>query len=394
MSNKHYQYLFLLSFCLFILLLAYTTRIFFLYKYDPQNLFILDLLGIQFQFPLIAYYFFSIGSFLLFSWGCFLIFPRHLSFYPIFVYAISPWFHYLTVSQSFYTYLLFLITLLGLSIIFTKKKLTKTGWVIFITVSIIAIYSSLTFSLMFPVLMGFMIFLKLIDKKILKSLIPIILLVYLSLFAVAATHKEAIQNIYQTQITIFSNPGLQGEINRLQGDSKKMGFSAMTKLVENKYIYFGKYAFMKFLKHFTPSTYFTSQAKLLNFSFTPPIFLGFLLPFLYGLYQTFKKSDLRKYLLIPPVFTIPSFLTQELIDINKLVIIAPAIILITGYGLLRMEAKTNKYFLVLLLSMTIVFIQLTFTISDMETREHLRFHKYYQTEILDNLGTHDIGRQR
>ncbi len=223
---------------------------------------------------------------------------------------------------------------------------------------------------------------KLLNPQITKVLVITFIITIIPLGLLIKIRPQAFENIYKNEITIFSNPGLLADSNRLQGDSKAMGFSYSAKFSENKYFYVSKYALMKFLYHLTPSTYFTPQEKLLNFSFTPPLFLGFLLPFIYGLYKTFNAKQARKHLLIIPILILPSFLSQKIINLNHLVIVGPAVILLSGYGLMFFSKRKILF----LVTAVIVLTQILFTTLDIVQREDIRYHKYFGTNLLNDLG--------
>src|SRR3989344_4782012 len=150
-----------------------------------------------------------------------------------FLYGISPWTAYLEVSGSLYIVLLFILLI---------------------------IYKT---------------FLKLLINKYMNiGLMFLVILFFLYKF---------------NEVGIFSNIGLINSVNEFRGETSKTIFAPIGKLVENRYIYLGEHVLFNILKQFTPATYFSNQAKLLDFSFSPPIFLGFLLPFFFGINVLFKE---------------------------------------------------------------------------------------------------------
>lgn len=383
------QYLLYLLICsLFIIFLAYITRVFFLLHFSPQNLFILELVGIDFKFPILSYYLFSLGTFLVFCAISFKLFSYPNYFLPPLIFTLSGWFYYLTVAQSFYIYLLFFVLAAGYGMVLILKKNIQLGKIIFLIASIIITLSSLPAALLPLLSVVSLYILKLVDRKILKTLIMVILLSFLPLLLLIFIQKEAFGNIYQNQITIYANPGILAESNRLQGDTKKTGYTFLARMTENKYLYTAKFTFLKILKQITPSSYFTQQERLLNFSFTPPIFLGFLIPFIYGAYTILNNPNLKKYLLLLPILVIPSLLSQKMVDLNRLILVAPAIILVIAYGLnsLEQRAKKMQYKIILMISLILVLVQLIFTTGDVILREDLRYHRYFGVNLFDDLG--------
>ena len=133
-----------------------------------------------------------------------------------------------------------------------------------------------------------------------------------------------------------------------------------------------------------PATFFTSQEKLLNFSFSPPIYFGFLIPFLYGLYRILKLPVTRKYLLISAILIIPSFLARSLVDLNRLVIFSPVIIFVTSYGLILFSRHQKKLFrFATYITLFLVLIQFLVTQFDISFREVSRYQRVFgqNTEV-------------
>ncbi len=371
-----------LIFSIFVLSLGYATNILYPYHFNAQNLFILDLLGFSFQFPILIFFSLSFVNILLFGLISCNIFPSKFRFYPLLIFSLTPIFHYLTVTGSFYIYVLTFILLSVYGLILIKNEHPTLGRNLFLISSLISIYSSLPLAIMY-------IFAIFISKQ--KFVVILIFLLgFLPLILISFQKQHAFRNIYQNQITIFANPGLLSESNRLQGDSKKAGFTYLSKLSENRYLYLSKHVTLKFLNHFSPAVYFTAQEKLLGFSFTPPIFLSFLIPFIIGLFAAINQPKIRKYLLYSLVLIIPSLLSQKIIDINRLVLIFPVIVGIISLGFINIQANLyqRKYKIVLFVTIALLLIQIAFTIYDMKLLEVQRYIKYFGDNIL-----YEVGRQ-
>ena len=173
------------------------------------------------------------------------------------LYAISPWAAYLEIAASPYIILLtFLLALYAGTQVFS------------------------------------------ITKKISLILILIIIVIFIYKF---------------NQFTIFTNIGLLNSINEYRGETNQSVFAPIAKIIENKYIYFSEHLIFSILKQFTPSTYFTNQAHLLGFSFSPPIFLGFIIPFLLGLVKLIKMLPGNKISEVLLIFllVLPSIVSKN-----------------------------------------------------------------------------------
>lgn len=188
-----------------------------------------------------------------------------------------------------------------------------------------------------------------------------------------------VKNIYLNQVNIFSDPGHINAINSFQGESRKAGFSFLAKVSENKYVYYSKFIIRKFLRQFSISNFFTPQEKMLGFSFSSPIFFGFLMPFLFGLFISFKSSTLRKYLAVSLILLLPSFLSKNLVNLNRLVLFEPVIIFIICFGL--DELIRNKKRLLIILMIVLLMVQMIITIQDISFREYPRYERFSGTKF-------------
>lgn len=198
-------------------------------------------------------------------------------------------------------------------------------------------------------------------------MIPLLLLILIN--------SNASRNIFERDVKLFSDPGLINNTNVFQGEGRDAGLSLLTKVSENKYLNLGKESINKSIKNVLPSTYFTSQEKLLNFSFTPPIFLGFLIPAFLGLYLVLKDKKLRKYLFLSLVLLIPSFLSKNSVDLNRLLIFFPVLLLLISYGLINLYEQKRKILLGIIIFL--VLAQFLGTLFDIGQREYPRFERYF-----------------
>lgn len=234
--------------------------------------------------------------------------------FSVFLYSISPWVAYLEAAGSLYILVLFflLITFYGM------WQLENRKFLIVVVVLIVAIL----------------------------------------------LHRD-----FPKGNTLFSDIGIINAVNQFQGEMRQTDLRLIGRLFENRYIYFTQYLLFNLLKHFAPVTYFTSEYKLLNFSFSPPVPVGFLIPLLFGLtgwFRLWKKYGLITFL--PLLLIIPSVLSKQSPSLSRLVIFAPVIIFTISYGFGGLQ-RTLKVTTILL-----VIIQIIIVIFDIILREPIRFH--------------------
>lgn len=178
------------------------------------------------------------------------------------------------------------------------------------------------------------------------------------------------------QITIFSNVGLINAVNSFRGETNQTVFAPLGKVIENRYIYLSEHLLFNILKQFTPATYFTNQARLLDFSFTPPIYLGFIIPFLFGFVKLIKsltKNDIPKVIIVF-LLILPSILSKDSPDLSRLVLISPIFFFVISSGLYEfiLNYKRKVFRFLLLLTIFIVILQFFTTLSDIVIREPIR----------------------
>lgn len=234
------------------------------------------------------------------------------------LYAISPWTAYLEISGSFYIFLLWwLLILTAILISISNKK------IFFLAISIFILFSFI-----------------------------------------------------KNPPTIFSDVGLLNSVNTFQGETRNAGFGLLGRLVENRYIYFGEHLIFHILKQFTPATYFTNQSTMLGFSFTPPIFLGFIIPFVLALFMKIKnlsKNDIYKTAVIALLF-LPSILHKDSPHLPSLVLASPIIFYMISCGIYEFVTnykRPNHKFL-FFLTIFLVTLQFLVTLIDIAVREPVR----------------------
>lgn len=371
--------LLLIIYGLSLIISAFLVKLIYPIHLQEQKPLFFDLIELNVELPLWLIYFLgSINIFLIWIIAKNFFLGR-LALIPVLVYCLSPWSFYLMASQSFYIYLLMLTLITFLGILQIKSEKSKLGLLLFVLGSILLLYSSFLLLLIYPIIIAALIFIKFVTFKKISLPLFIIVLLCLPLFISMFKNQVGIRNIYNNQITVFTDPGHISIINAFQGESSKAGFNLLSKMAENKYIYFFKYSILKAVKHITPSTFFTSQEGLLKFSFTTPIYFGFLIPFLYGVYLTLKSPSLRSGLIASFVLLVPSFVSKQIINLNRLVLFEPVIIFIIALGLVKITRGKKDRIFKLMLSLTIILVvtQFLVTIFDINFREYIRYERYF-----------------
>lgn len=296
------------------------------------------------------------------------------------LYGIIPWVAYAQLFGSIYIFFLFFLLIFFYGA--TLLKESRRGIVIIIASNVVLLYSSLFSWFILPFLI-LVIHEASINKTVyLRLYLPMIFIVFLSVLMLSSKNITGIKNIYQNQIGFLSGPELKNSINSFRGESQQAGFGSFSKLGENRYIYLSNYFVLKLFKNIVPSTYFTPQEKLFNFSFSPPIYIGFLIPFMYGIYNLLKSSSMRRYLLVSPVFLIPSVLAKPLVDMERLVIMVPVAIFIITYGLMLLlnYRKQLIFRLFFFGTLLLVLLQLSVTQSDIALRESTRYNHIFSQD--------------
>jgi len=343
----------------------------------PQNFFLLDLIGKNIYPPSVIIYISELGS-LIFLWLISKkIFKGNQALIPPAIYAISPWSCYLTAAGSFYIFLLFLLLVFTYSLFLIGDNFKPLGIFLFLASSLVAVYSSLFLIFLIPVILGFIFIFKVLPLGNLKRPTVLFILFVIPLFLLIFKNHIAFKNVLENEIGIFKDPGLVNTVNSFQGAAKIENFGILARVSENKYLFSAEDLLLKYTEQLAPATSFTSQAKLLEFSFSSPIFLGFLIPFFYGIYLLLKSSEARKIIFIYTLLVIPSVLSQEDVNLNRLVIFMPAVIFIVAYGIIKLTEQRKTKIIYILIFSIMVILQLFITASDIKIREKARFIEYY-----------------
>lgn len=359
-----------------LILLSFVIRGIFPIHYLMPPLFFSDLITFPLRIPIwIIYLLDPLSLYLVWVIGRKVVNTK-FGFFCALILGISPWFLYEIAAGSFYIFLLVLILVNIYSFIALKRGDQKFASWFFIISILLLVYSSFLMLLISPLyIIGLLIVdfeqFKKFKRKFLLLLLFIIPLIFLIL-----SNKEGIINIYHQQVNFLSDPGLINAVNLRRGEGQAVGLGTLVKLFENKYLYLSSYITLKFLSNLSIPNYFTMNAQLLGFSFAPPLFLGFLIPFFYGLSIIFRSMNQRKYLVLSILLFIPSLLSEKIVDLDRLVIVLPFFTLVISVGLIDMiKGKGKKYKALLVISLLLIFIQLISTIIDINLREFARFQR-------------------
>lgn len=305
------------------------------YLYDFIFITFLLALGLLFRFYILSFLPFSQNLNLIYGLGNGILiwligqrfFDKKIAYFSLFLYIVSPWSMYTELAGSVYIFWLFILLIFSYAAILISKYKFINGKVFFF--------------------------------------IGLFLLIYL-LFN------------QRNKITVFDNVGLINAVNEFRGETSDTIFKSIDKFIQNKYIYLTSHLIYNFLLHLTPLTYFTQEFKLLNFSFSPPIFVGLLIPFILGFklwLDLWQKLNLK--LLLVFILILPSVLSKDSPDLSKLIIFSPLIFYTISFGLIRvlLISKSRLLRALLLVTVLLVITQLVITLVDIQTREPSRFQK-------------------
>lgn len=347
-------------------------------RLDHQSVFLADLIGRPIFLPAWIYYLGGGGSTCLIWLIARRFFPNNWSLLPPLVFGISLWPAYLIAAQA--NSIIALLFLLSLFLSFLKWRDNQESiWWLVLFIGAIYYFSFLVAPAIW-ILFLFLVLTGYISKQQKLRLFLVVLLMYLPVVLGSFYNPEGIYNLTKQQIKVFSEPGLLNGVNRFKGESQQAGFNALSKIAENKYIYLSEYLTLKSLKHLSLSTYFTAQEKLLNFSFSPPLYSGFIPPLLFGLYSIIKNHKSGRVLLLATLpLALPSVLAQPLVDLHRLVLIMPALVFIISYGLMSLYSERRFMFTKLLLwgVVCLVITQIIVSLLDISIREYPRFKRYF-----------------
>lgn len=347
--------------------------------YSAQNLLFAELLHRLTYINGITYVLISIlCPFLLWQISKY-FFKKHFALIPATILVISPWFWYLVLAQSFYIYLFSIILVILYGVLVIRSGRTLPGSVLIVLASTLANYSSPLFLFFVPILFVIFISTKILSIKQLRYTIVAVICLSLPLVLLINKNRSEFKNSFINEVRIFHDPSLLNSINRFQGGAERIGLRSLSRISENKYLFFSEYILLKYGAQLVPETFFTPQYKLLEFSFSPPLLTGLIIPFAYGLYLALKRDNLRKVVVISTILAVPSVLANEMVALNRLILFSPVVILIISYGLINLwEGRKNvvaRNFLIVTSFLAI--FQMTIMVNDIRFREQKRLIQYF-----------------
>lgn len=378
--------IYILIFFLFFLLRSYFWEIFKNNDFNQERILLFELIEQSIDFPRWLIIGFGFCNLILLILIGKILWKDYTSYLPGFLYTISPWSVYLEVFGSTYIYLLMWV-LLGLyGVIRFSHKKDKLGLLCIFVACIALLYSSL---LTWAIALTFLILLFKLSKLFsspLQYFVVIGFFLILPPWGVITHNFNGVRNIFTHEFTIFADPGLINTVNKFQGESRQLGFGVASRIFENKYQYSLKHGLLNILEQFAPATYFTPQEKLLGFSFNPPIFLGWIIPFFYGVYTFLKQIRRESIWLFGIALLLPSMMSQYSPDLQKLVLFSPLVFLVISRGLADLSKSTTefKYTLLWTLVVVLIVVQIGVSLFDTSLREQMRLKVYFPEQSENN----------
>jgi hypothetical protein len=169
----------------------------------------------------------------------------------------------------------------------------------------------------------------------------------------------------------FSDIGIVNAVNVFRGEAQIEGYGIISKIIENRYIYYVFTLFIKTLGITDPLIYFSGQARSLPFMHTPPLWLGLLPMFILGLWQIFRKGKDMAILLMG---VIPGVLYINMYNFEKLLLLVPFIVISTVLGINEFnQSKSLLSKILFYFCIALVILQVFVFIPDLMFKEALRF---------------------
>lgn len=300
------------------------------------------------------------------------------------LYAISPWTAYTDLFGGNNTYTLTWILLTFIAAVFFKESYKLSIYML--TFSLLGLLSSSIFgTLILIVILTGLFTSDYFNKQQKKQITMSSFVSACLLIAMLFLNMEATQNITKNSTNFFYDIGLVNSVNTLRGETSAYNLNLLGRLVENKYLYILEEFIVRTVFSLSPGAFFTPQHRLFNFSFSPPIYLGFIIPLAIGIYVVVCR---RKYFFISMLlflgFSIPSVIDKYSPNLSKLILASPIIFIYIGLGLQKIlsdvQSQTrarNINRVLLILTIVIVLVQVLATLGDISLREGMRFSQFY-----------------
>lgn len=283
------------------------------------------------------------------------ILPKH-EVMAVGIYCLSVWPVYLAVAGSaFVVWLMF-----GLVGIWGVGNITnfwgRTGAIIGI---VVLGYGSLV---MLLVVVGSLLLTKTWKNQ------KHFLLVLMPLFLLMLVNWQGTVNVWRQQITLVPEYALAINDN-FRGQTQQAGMGILSKIAENKWDFYAIYGLNKLLLNISWQSFFTTQVKLLGFSFAAPVFVGFLVPMIFGMIVLSKKWH---YLVAGGLLLLtPSLLAEKSPSLERLVLIYPVIVYLIVAGWEAMRKQKLRWLSWLCVGLVVG--QVSICIFDIPYREFTRY---------------------
>jgi len=168
----------------------------------------------------------------------------------------------------------------------------------------------------------------------------------------------------------YSEVGLVNAVNVFRGEAQLEGFGLLSKIIENRYLYYSLSLVNKTLAVIDPLAYFSPQARELPFINTPPIWLGLLPIFLIGFWQILNKHKDIFYLTIG---AIPGIMFIKIYDFEKLILLFPFILLSIIFGIKKLDQQKPLFRMLIYTCTFLAILQFLVFVPDYIFKEPLRF---------------------
>lgn len=288
-----------------------------------------------------------------------IFFNKKIALWAAFVAAVSPWTVFVS-RVAFSQGLSFSFFIIGLYFLAKKKNgmFEIYSSSVFFTLSLYS--NELTWFIIFP-LLSLLVFVKngVFNKKRVKTVLIIILLLFLPLFINYLKLPSFKQNLINNNFDLFTDVGIQNGINSMRGSELNTGNPIIGKIFYNKLFWVSKYI-EKYLGQFSPYFYFAKgdQNVLNGFWNFGPVCLIFIIPGIYGLILIIRKKE-NKLLLLFIWFAvaalIPAF-AKNSPDQGRLIYTCPVIFMIIAYGMVNIKNKLIISVLIILITINLVIV--------------------------------------
>ncbi len=364
---QKYGFGYILIILIYFLTTGIVLRVFYPLQYDDTTFFISDLFNMPIYIPQFLIQLSSFANVILFFLLGNTFFKGWARFVPSIIYSSSFWTGYLAAGNSVWLYLLFLFLVLFYSLSVSATNLKRAN-LLFIGSSAAIVLSSLLASTTLLAFMALLFILRPVYLIRLRLSLVVLAIVFALVLVLSFRNYPSLINLFNNSFTITSDIGIINYVNDLRGQPDTQIDRLINRITENRYVYISSFLIYKFIGNLVPAVYFTAQEKLLNFSFSPPLMVGFLIPFFYGLYKLIITNKL-KFLIAAVSLVLPSFLGLAWVDLNRLFLIFPGIIYLITIGFTGLTEKGKRAKIILYFALLLIALQYLVVISDINIRD-------------------------